>query len=797
VKDDNGTVIQKWSISGDYLLNNSGVLELDESKLNNTIDDRDSYEEDTSAATECSGSQYLGGNGVCQSDSYEPDTSNPNQTLRVVNNSNGYNDKIILSGGGGEVVIQDDTGGTASKWVISEDYLVNNSGTLVLDENKLNSTIDTRDSFEADTTIPDTNASSACGAGKVLKGDGNCVNYYNSSNDGDSSSTNEIQDPTVSASGDEINVSLSDGGSWSSASIVDNVNDSISDNLGVIDTESEFESELFNVVTPSEDENTDAESKCSNSEYLAGNGSCLSDSFEPDTKNPNQTISVVNNSDGYNDLIQLSNGGSILVQDDTGGTISKWPISEEYLVNSSGTLKIDESKLNSTIDTRDSFEADTLNPNQSLSIVNGTDYNQISLSGGNTVVLEDDNGTVVQKWSLSSDYLVNSSGALALDESRLNSTIDARDDVGGSSQNLSETLAVGNVANQTINTGSTGVQIGNGTTEAHDGNDVAIGLSAFAKNVDSPGDSWDRQVAIGKEANASGGDGIAIGPESSASAFDAVAIGQQSSASGSDAVSIGRDSSASGGTASALTSFSIASGLNSVAIGPNAEASGEASVAIGNYAKAPNNYEATFGNLDGEELDVNVTGNFTVHGVGGVDVQNGNLDMNQNSIDFVNSIDVGPSSDAFETVIRVFRGGSAIGAIDNSGSDLRFKAYGGDAEVLDDNNNGLRVSNSGPVEVDAMNLDMKGNNISNVGTLNGEAVSSLSSDTNASTACSSGKILTGNGNCVENYNSTDDDDSSSTNEIQGVDEVLEENNTATKQLNMSQGELVVPTGDLY
>ncbi|MDY6771335.1 MAG: hypothetical protein SV186_05290, partial [Candidatus Nanohaloarchaea archaeon] len=43
-------------------------------------------------------------------------------------------------------------------------------------------------------------------------------------------------------------------------------------------------------------------------------------------------------------------------------------------------------------------------------------------------------------------------------------------------------------------------------------------------------------------------------------------------------------------------------------------------------------YEATFGNLQGEKLDVNVTGNLTVHGVGGVEIPNGNLDIQGNNI---------------------------------------------------------------------------------------------------------------------------------------------------------------------
>lgn len=53
---------------------------------------------------------------------------------------------------------------------------------------------------------------------------------------------------------------------------------------------------------------------------------------------------------------------------------------------------------------------------------------------------------------------------------------------------------------------------------------------------------------------------------------------------------------------------------SSVELGQAANASANGAVAVGNHSVAPNPFEATFGALDGtNELDVNVTGNVTVH----------------------------------------------------------------------------------------------------------------------------------------------------------------------------------------
>ncbi|MFO7793892.1 MAG: hypothetical protein R6V35_02845 [Candidatus Nanohaloarchaea archaeon] len=176
---------------------------------------------------------------------------------------------------------------------------------------------------------------------------------------------------------------------------------------------------------------------------------------------------------------------------------------------------------------------------------------------------------------------------------------------GGAPEGLSETLAAGNVANQSIEF-SNGIEIGESTTESPNTDDIAIGNGAGA---------------VGTSSNPS----IAIG--SGVEAFDAarVSIGGNTDAPGSGGTGgteIGIDSVA-GTDASAFGSSAVSSGQSSVSLGALSEASAEGSVAIGEYANAPNSYEATFGNLNGEELDLNVTGNATIHGEGGLDMPSG------------------------------------------------------------------------------------------------------------------------------------------------------------------------------
>ena len=171
---------------------------------------------------------------------------------------------------------------------------------------------------------------------------------------------------------------------------------------------------------------------------------------------------------------------------------------------------------------------------------------------------------------------------------------------GGSTQNLSEVLAAGNVANQTIEF-SNGIEIGDSSTAVGSNTDsVAVGKGADASTY--------RASAFGTGASASGTYSLAAGYNALASAHDGSAFGPAAEASG------GFGTSAFGVGASATKNYASA-------FGSGASALANGSVAIGNNAKAPNQYEATFGNLNGDELDVNVTGDLTVHGNGGLDME--------------------------------------------------------------------------------------------------------------------------------------------------------------------------------
>jgi hypothetical protein len=215
-------------------------------------------------------------------------------------------------------------------------------------------------------------------------------------------------------------------------------------------------------------------------------------------------------------------------------------------------------------------------------------------------------------------------------------------------QNLSEVLTQGNVANQSIEF-SNGIEIGDSSTTVGSYTDaVAVGngadasayaASAFGRSASASGGS---ASAFGRSASASGTGASAVGYEASASDYAsavgsrasakdyASAFGYEASASASYASAFGYSSDASGFGASAFGRVASASGRSALAVGPEADASAKGAVAIGYSANAPNRYEATFGNLNGEELDVNVTGDVTVHGDDGIDM-NGNKIKNANT----------------------------------------------------------------------------------------------------------------------------------------------------------------------
>ena len=80
------------------------------------------------------------------------------------------------------------------------------------------------------------------------------------------------------------------------------------------------------------------------------------------------------------------------------------------------------------------------------------------------------------------------------------------------------------------------------------------------------------------------------------------------------------------------------------------------------------------------------------------------------------AIRVGYDSDTFDQLVEFWRNGVKIGAIDNSGSDVRLKALNSnDVLIIDDDNNGLIVKEGGNVGIGIINpsskLDIYGGNI--------------------------------------------------------------------------------------
>jgi hypothetical protein len=258
------------------------------------------------------------------------------------------------------------------------------------------------------------------------------------------------------------------------------------------------------------------------------------------------------------------------------------------------------------------------------------------------------------------------------------------DDTGSGAQNLSEVLAHGNVANQSIDmdagdiasvakiTTSSGVAIGDSSTDADDVDEVAIGHGAVTSQADY--------------------EAIAIGYIANTSANNAIALGRNAHAEGIDAIAVGRDSQA--------------ANPNAFALGVQSSATADGAIAIGRNANAPNPHEATLGNLQGQELDVNVTGNLTVHGSNGVVIGNpdetngvlsvggqidlnGSVDGNSNALTTISEIDAevgrGPGDPSYK-----FTGDGDTGLYSDSADTVGLTAG---------STSGVEVQNNGNVQI--------------------------------------------------------------------------------------------------
>lgn len=149
-------------------------------------------------------------------------------------------------------------------------------------------------------------------------------------------------------------------------------------------------------------------------------------------------------------------------------------------------------------------------------------------------------------------------------------------------ENLSETLAAGNVANQTIEFGSgTGVQIGDEDTLADNEYSVAIG-----GNSSTAGTSFYPSVAIGRDVDASGASSVAIGRQSRTVFNDGVAIGNIAETTESEAIALGYGAGADGGASVALGAFSEATEFGAMALGNNAVADEQYTVELGSSSQA-------------------------------------------------------------------------------------------------------------------------------------------------------------------------------------------------------------------
>lgn len=172
--------------------------------------------------------------------------------------------------------------------------------------------------------------------------------------------------------------------------------------------------------------------------------------------------------------------------------------------------------------------------------------------------------------------------------------------------NTWNTMVIGPDA-QTVGRARHGVAIGAGS-QVENNNAVAIGRSAAADKhsviigADSPFGSAEPNnlVGIGYNVTVEKSGSVAIGYQAEAiGGFNALAVGEFSTANGANTVAVGEES--------------RAAATEAMMLGSRGNATAQRAVAIGYKAVAPNPDEATFGNLQGEELDVNVTGNVTVH----------------------------------------------------------------------------------------------------------------------------------------------------------------------------------------
>ncbi|MDD3175101.1 MAG: hypothetical protein PHU51_01335 [Candidatus Nanoarchaeia archaeon] len=246
----------------------------------------------------------------------------------------------------------------------------------------------------------------------------------------------------------------------------------------------------------------------------------------------------------------------------------------------------------------------SMETNKITNLANGTDgqdavtKSQLDAVSGS---IETDTDTW---WNITgSNYLINSSNILELNETILNTTIDARVDgavtdiwvdVAGDTMsgdlNMSD-KSITNVNQLRFNLNE--IQIGTNSVanSLDETGSIAIGKNSNAHESSiSIGDNSktqdDQSIAIGLNSNAVETYTIAIGSGANSVLDQSMAIGYDSNASGLGSTAIGTNSVSSGTVSSAIGSAAVSSGMASSSLGSAASTSGDFSVAIGPLSNA-------------------------------------------------------------------------------------------------------------------------------------------------------------------------------------------------------------------
>ena len=348
-----------WSIISTYLFNNSGSLDINETKLNATISALDT---DTTIGN-CSSDQS------CSNILYDSNASTfmdntDSQTLSF------SGDNITISGGN-EIDISGIDTDTNTWWSIISTYLYNNSGSLDVNETKLNATIDARADVDTNTwwsivttylynnsgsldinetklnaTISalDTDTNTQIGN---CSADQSCINILYDSNASDFVAPGDcgvgeyvvnitsagVECATPSGSGDITAVNtagayLTGGADSGAISLLLNET-KLNATISALDTD-----------TNTQIGNCSSDQSCSNILYDS-NASTFMDNTDA------QTLSF------SGDNITISGGNEIDISGIDTDTDTWWDIITTYLYNNSGSLDINETKLNATISALD------------------------------------------------------------------------------------------------------------------------------------------------------------------------------------------------------------------------------------------------------------------------------------------------------------------------------------------------------------------------------------------------------------------------------------------------------------